>query len=304
MKKGLTIGIVTRKRPELLVKCLKSIAKQTQLIQEVIVVDNDYRKSSESTVAGFKSKLRIKYLVEPKIGISYGRNKVLDWNKTKYLGFVDDDCVLDSNWAKEGLKTIKRYKLAYVLGKTELLNKNSMVAQARFYYYKHWFKSQFNFNRKKVSSKSLDTKNVIFDFEMINKKKVRFDERFAVTSIGGGEDMDMDLQLEKLNLNGGYVEKMKLKHQEPERIKILIKKAYWSGRASYLLAKKWQLESEFESEQFDWKVWWNNFWIKPYVNKELKKKTDIKKLWFHVLIKLYDRAWIQGYIVQRRRGFI
>lgn len=298
MIKDLSIAVVTLNRPFCLSKCLESIVNQIDKPRKVIVVDNSRKGTAKKVVDRFISKIEVENVVEPRRGISYARNKVLEINCSKYLGFVDDDCVLDKSWVKEGVKGIIKSRSAYVVGKTSLLNSRNIVARVRFFYYYHWFLSGLNFKTKRLSGYTLDTKNVIFDFKSLKQNGIKFDNRYVAFSLGGGEDMDMGMQLEKLGLHGCYAEKMKLKHQEPEKVGSLIKKAYWSGKASCIFAKKWQLEHLFVGKQMIWKNWLADFWIKPYVNQELLAKANKKKLCYHALIKLYDRAWIQGYIKQ------
>lgn len=299
MNQDLSIAVVTRKRHKLLEKCLASIVNQSKKAVEVIVVDNDQDRSSEAVVLSFQHKLPIRYVLEPKKGISYARNKALAVTKTRYLGFVDDDCILNSNWIREGFKGISKLKSAYVVGETKLLNNESYIARTRFFYYKHWFKTNIEMQSKRINGQGLDTKNVIFDTEVLKKFQIKFDLRYAETSIGGGEDIDIGLQLKKQNLRGYYVQKMWLQHREPDKIWQLLSKAYWCGRASCLLSQKWKLEEKYIDKQNDWRIWWEDFWLQPYTNKIFKNKFDFKKLWSHLLIKLYDRIWIEGYTDQR-----
>ncbi len=296
MNNDLTIAVVTRKRLGLLARCLESLAIQSVKPGRVLIVDNDVQGSAGRVAKSFSSKLTIKYVVEPVKGIANARNKALKVNSSRYLAFVDDDCVLGAQWVEEGLRAIKKSRSAYMLGRTELMNKDSLVAKARFYHYQQWFLAK---------PQGLDTKNVIFDFEILKKHKLKFDNRFNKTSIGGGEDSDMGLQLDRLGLSGGYHRKMVLKHKEPEKVLALVKKAYWSGRAYYLLSKKWQLKDQVINDfRINWKTWLDDFWLKPHSNKELKKRTNCRSLVFHVLVKIYDRAWIEGYLKQEKLDLV
>jgi glycosyltransferase involved in cell wall biosynthesis len=300
MFNDLTVAVVTRKRQKLLARCLYSLAKQSVKVNKIIVIDNDEQKSSKNIVQHFQRRLPIKYVVEPRVGISYARNRALQVNRSKYLGFTDDDCVLNPDWVKNGLEGIGKWKSTYVVGKTKLMNPKSVVARVRFFYFQHWFKSNVDLKSKIINGQGLDTKNLILNTEKLRNKKIRFDPRFAVTSIGGGEDMDFGIQLDKLGLKGFYHDQMRLEHQEPDKVWQLMSKAYWNGRASFLLTDKWKLDSKYIEKQVDWKIWWEDFWLRPYTNKIYKKKFDFKKLWTHLLIKSYDRFWIEGYTKQRR----
>ncbi len=110
MKNKISIAIVTKNRPVKLRRCLESILKQSMLPDVVIIVDNDTKKSAKKVAFSFRKNLNLVYMVEPKPGVAQARNRVLVTCKTFYLGFVDDDCVLDKKWVETGLNTMKARK--------------------------------------------------------------------------------------------------------------------------------------------------------------------------------------------------
>lgn len=298
----LDLAIITYKRPKLLRKCLKSIVGQSKKPDRVLVIDNDKLASAKTIVDSFKKQIAIKYVVEKKQGIPYARNRAIRENQAKYLGFVDDDCVLDKDWIKEGLRFIKNKRSAYVVGKTKLENPGNLVAEAQFYHYQQWFLTKLNKKTKQIKAQNLDTKNIIFNMKILNKHKLKFDEMYSLTSIGGGEDVDMGLQIDKLGFNGFYVNKMILKHSEVESFFNFLKKAFYRGRSSYLLISKWQLKDQVvDVNRVNWYRWLRAFWLVPYDNKRISRKINMKRKLIHVLTKIYDRAWIQGYLNQERK---
>lgn len=303
MKKGLTIAIVTKNRPELLSQCLESLVRQIKKPDVVLVVDNDRDKTAELVCNNFSNRLKIKYVVEKKMGIPLARNKALQVVETRYLGFIDDDCMLEPGWVKEGLKGIVKHRSAFVVGRTKLVNKDSLIARAQFFHYQRWFLTKLDRTSKKISPQNLDTKNVIFDMKALKQPGLRFDQRYSLTTIGGGEDVDMGLQLSKLGYKGFYVERMMLKHREVESLQDLIRKSFWRGQSSYLLAEKWQLKDQIvDLSRVNWYKWLKNFWVKPYDNKRLSKQASLEVKLIHVLTKVYDRVWLEGYVKQMRKA--
>ncbi len=100
------IGICTYKRPELLIKTVVSLSKikvPEGLEIVIVIVDND----SSGSVSVILEELRktvdfeIHYAIEPRQGIPYARNKILDIVKDlhiDHLAFIDDDEKADYMW--------------------------------------------------------------------------------------------------------------------------------------------------------------------------------------------------------------
>lgn len=94
----LTVAICTRDRPQLLRRCLASLAElpaQAGAV-EVLVVDNaPSTPAAQDVVGGFPS---VRYVREPQPGLDVARNRALDETRTPHIAFVDDDVVVDRAW--------------------------------------------------------------------------------------------------------------------------------------------------------------------------------------------------------------
>lgn len=92
-------GVCTLQRPEMLAKCLRSLASQRNLDGfdfRILVVDNDATPSSAPVVEAASSKcpFPIHYYHEPRRGIPMARNRVLESalaHGADWLAFFDDD---------------------------------------------------------------------------------------------------------------------------------------------------------------------------------------------------------------------
>jgi GT2 family glycosyltransferase len=104
---SLTIAIATRNRPLELARGLQSLLALPgkDSVSEYIVVDNapDDNRTAE-TVARFP---QVRYLVEPRRGLSAARNCAIRAAKGEIIIFTDDDTVPDQNWIG-GLATAVR----------------------------------------------------------------------------------------------------------------------------------------------------------------------------------------------------
>jgi len=110
------IGVCTIQRPELLEKCLLSLAAQEKPDDAklyIVVVDNDSTPSSESIVARVRANCPhpTRYLHEPRRGIPVARNRVLEEAATldaDWVAFIDDDQFAAPTWIKASLEVARR----------------------------------------------------------------------------------------------------------------------------------------------------------------------------------------------------
>jgi GT2 family glycosyltransferase len=96
-------GVVcTRDRPEGLAALLESLRAQAYERLRILVVDNapsDQR--TRHVVTALSGDLDIHYVVEPRPGLSWARNRAIEASDTEVLAWVDDDEICDRWWAAE-----------------------------------------------------------------------------------------------------------------------------------------------------------------------------------------------------------
>ncbi|WP_216870711.1 glycosyltransferase [Modestobacter excelsi] len=93
----LTVAVCTRDRPEDLARCLEALALLT-LDVEVLVIDNDPEGDWTRTVVGHHPRAR--YVLEPRRGTAWARNRALLEARTPLVAFVDDDVQVQPRWAE------------------------------------------------------------------------------------------------------------------------------------------------------------------------------------------------------------
>ncbi|QOC90134.1 glycosyltransferase family 2 protein [Micromonospora craniellae] len=102
-----TAVVCTRERPEALRRCLESLLRQDYPHATILVVDN--APTSEATcrvVADFPS---VRYVVEPRPGLSRARNRALAEIDTELVAWIDDDEVADVRWLTEIARAFLEY---------------------------------------------------------------------------------------------------------------------------------------------------------------------------------------------------
>ncbi len=95
---GPTVSLIicTRDRPKQLAACLRAVDALRLPSEEVIVVNNS--PSDTATEAVVREFPDIRYIVEPKPGLSAARNAGLAVASSELIAFTDDDVQVAENW--------------------------------------------------------------------------------------------------------------------------------------------------------------------------------------------------------------
>ncbi len=115
MKKALTLSLIIPVYNEeyALKHCLDSVAKQTHMPDEVIVVDNN---STDSTLKVAKSFAFVRVITESKQGTLYARTTGFNAAKSDIIGRIDADTKLEPNWTETAIKIMSDDSIAAVTG--------------------------------------------------------------------------------------------------------------------------------------------------------------------------------------------
>lgn len=84
---------------------------------EIVVVDNSPERSAELTVEGIDSgDITLRYLHEPKAGISHARNSCIKAAHGHFLALIDDDEIPEPDWLYQLTRTQSVYDADVVFG--------------------------------------------------------------------------------------------------------------------------------------------------------------------------------------------
>jgi succinoglycan biosynthesis protein ExoM len=173
----IVIGVGTLDRPNWVYKTIKSLANQvlpnnTQIT--ILVIDNSPNGSAEHVVKNFESesKFPIHYHKEKSLGIVNVRNRVLNESSklgASHIAFIDDDEIAASDWIAQLFQNMHIFKAQAAQGTTiRCIPPNSP----------NWLKKYGLLDLKKHKTgsirKSAGTRNVLFDFDFVNKHSLRF----------------------------------------------------------------------------------------------------------------------------------
>ncbi len=99
---SVSVTICTRNRPESLDRCLASLRALDPAPAaltagfEVMVIDN--APSDDRTRRVVEAASGVRYVLEPKAGLNFARNRALQESRGAFLAFIDDDVVVDQGW--------------------------------------------------------------------------------------------------------------------------------------------------------------------------------------------------------------
>lgn len=94
----LTVAICTHGRPELLLRCVESLRRLRERKDdfEILVVDN--APADTATRDAVADLPGVHYVVEPKVGLDFARNRAIANAAGTYLAYMDDDVEADRGW--------------------------------------------------------------------------------------------------------------------------------------------------------------------------------------------------------------
>ncbi len=195
---SVSVVICTRNRPEQLARCLRSLQHLSLHPQEILVVDN--APSSDTTRQLVAQMPGIRYVSEPRPGLSVARNTGIRYSKGEIIAFTDDDVTVHPNWITQLQQSFHDPKVMAVTG---LVLTVELETEAQLIFEKRWsfnqgyraltFDTQFFEQMKHSGVLVWDIgagANMAFRrraFELVGD----FDERLGAGAAGCSEDSEL-----------------------------------------------------------------------------------------------------------------
>lgn len=196
---SVSVVICTRNRPEQLAQCLRSLRQLSPPPLEILVIDN--APSSDATYQLIAQMPDIRYLQEPRPGLSMARNTGICHSKGDIIAFTDDDVTVHPNWIA---RLQQSFHEPQVMAVTGLVLPAELETEAQFI-----FETGFGGFSQGYRTKTFDTQffeemkhrgvpvwrigagaNMAFRrkaFELVGD----FDERLGAGSAGCSEDSEL-----------------------------------------------------------------------------------------------------------------
>ncbi|GIK84394.1 MAG: hypothetical protein BroJett025_10160 [Patescibacteria group bacterium] len=298
-KRQVTLAIVTKKRPEQLHRLLCSLVDQTTYPLEILIVDNDIALSAKSVACSFSNILQIRYISEKKQGVPFARNVALRNVKTKYLAFVDDDCVLHKSWITVAERIVKIFpNNSYFIGDSKVLNSYSATATAQYVHQKYWFMQKLQ-GGVLTTPFNVDTKNIIFKVSDLKRNRLSFDTKIHIDWFDSA-DTDMGFAMQSKGLKGLFIKQLQIWHEETTSMTYFLKKGYYRGRLARLLAEKWEISNEFVYLPYvNWKTYFKSLKGWPQEYRQYFSFGKRRSILSFIFLKIYERFFLWGYVDQK-----
>jgi glucosyl-dolichyl phosphate glucuronosyltransferase len=117
----LTVAIPTHNRSQTLALTLSSLAQlkpDPGIDLECLVVDNNSSDATPAVVQGFArtAPFAVRTVLEPRQGSSFARNRAVDEALGELIFFIDDDVIVEPDWAAQLMAEIRRRELDAACG--------------------------------------------------------------------------------------------------------------------------------------------------------------------------------------------
>ena len=235
--------ISTYNREKYLPKLFASICEQDYLNYEILIIDNNSPGNTKKLTENFirdNPKLKVKYFLETKQGLSFGRNRGIKEAKGDLIIFLDDDAYIANNYFHKINFYFKKYSDVMAIGSKILLDYESIIPEWENPYLNSLlgyfnlgenikiFKKN-NFPRGSNMSFRKDVFNIVGSF---NTSLGRIGNK-----LGGGEEKDIFQRIYNKQLKVLYVPDAIVFHSVPiERTtyNFIKKQAIGTGKGEYI----------------------------------------------------------------------
>ena len=121
MTPDLCVAICTYRRRAFLPSVLASLQAQKTpgMVWEVLIVDNAVEADVAALVAEWQSHplpFYLRYVPEPRVGLSFARNRALAATSAPLIAFIDDDAQAGTNWVLAVRQALARWPTCVALG--------------------------------------------------------------------------------------------------------------------------------------------------------------------------------------------
>lgn len=229
---NLSIIVPVYNRPVEVKDLLESLAKQTDPLFEVIIVEDGSTVKCDTVVDDFKSTLNISYVYQVNSGPGPARNAGSEAATGAYLIFLDSDCVLPEHYV-ETVKHSLSQNYADAFGGPDKAREDFTLLQRAINYSMTSF---FTTGGIRGGSEKLDkfhprSFNMGYSVEVFRRTG-----GFAVMRFG--EDIDMSIRIIDAGFKTRLIKEAYVYHRRRTNLRRFFKQVYNSGIARVNLYKR------------------------------------------------------------------
>ena len=199
MKKVLlSVVVVNHEGYKYVTKCVDSILRSNTKNLEIVIVDNGSNNDPIALSRRYKNYLGKKVIIvalERNHGPSRARNEGVKIAKGKYVGFLDNDTIVDKNWANEAIKKFEKNSTVGAIQCKLLLKKDKKSID-----YVGEFIGQNGFLVQRAPVGEIDKGQYDQEVEILAAKSAGMFIRKDVFKKAGGFDPDYFIYVEETDL--------------------------------------------------------------------------------------------------------
>jgi succinoglycan biosynthesis protein ExoM len=237
-KPRIFVCFCTFKRPSLLRALLQALERQETeglFDYSISIADNDFSGSGRPIVEehALRTRLDIRYTIEPEQNISLARNKAIENSSGDFIALIDDDELPQTDWLLSLYKDLSFFETAGVLGPVFPRYESPpprWVVRGRFYERPSYYSGHY------LSWWLAQTSNCLLRRSLFEDRNDWFQPKFG----SGGEDRDFfKRMIAKGNVFVWCNEAPVSESVPPERWakRTLLKRALLRGKMTYLARK-------------------------------------------------------------------
>jgi len=239
---SLSIVVLTKDRREDLSRLLYSLCNQTVPPNELIIISNGNKIETKLIVNKYRGQASfdIKLFHLKNNNIPTLRNLGLSKSTSEWILYIDDDCVPVLTLVEEYLNNISKNKnIDVYLGKCGIQDINNIYSLTNLLRDRLWKYSRIILNNI-TDLEILDTKNVLYNQNFLNKHNLTFSDEINKNMMGRSEDCDMGMKIEKSGGKASYCKKALVIHKDPISFKEYFDKLSINFISHIEYEKKWQ----------------------------------------------------------------
>lgn len=189
---GVTVAVCTFRRNDQLREILPRLVEQAASLDarryaaEVVVIDNNPAGDAAAVVAADPHPL-VRYVHEPRPGLTAARNAALGSARGALLAFIDDDEEPGPQWLAQLVAAQERYRAAVVVGPILVRYERPLPA---------WIEAGRFFQRDRFPTGTPrpagHTSNLLLDLDFLRAHGLAFREEFGMA---GGEDTMLTMEI-------------------------------------------------------------------------------------------------------------
>lgn len=187
-----TVAVCTFQRNELLREILPRLVEQSQALDparyaaEIVVIDNNPAGDASAVVEAMSDPL-LRYVHEPRPGLTAARNAALGAARGALLAFIDDDEQPSADWLPQLVAAQEEYRAAVVVGPILVRYEEPpppWIEAGRFFQ-----RDRFPTGTPRPAG---HTSNLLLDLRFLRANGLSFREEFGMA---GGEDTMLTMEI-------------------------------------------------------------------------------------------------------------